>query len=91
MSKGTSSFGKKNKRNHTLCKRCGSMSYHKQKRRCSSCGYPEAKLRNPGSDKAIRRRTTGTGRCRHLKKSFRAFKAGFKGNEIVNKLKAKKD
>lgn len=68
MTKGTSSFGKRNKRNHIQCRRCGKESYHKQKHACASCGYPKAKLRTPGSLKAIHRRTTGTGRMRHLKK-----------------------
>lgn len=44
MVKGTPShFG--GKKNHITCRRCGRQSYHAQKRRCSSCGYPEAKLR----------------------------------------------
>nr|6ZU5_LJJ Chain LJJ, eL37 [Paranosema locustae] len=86
-SKGTSSFGKKNKRNHILCVRCGSMSYHKQKLRCSSCGYPEKKLRNRGSPKARRRRGEGTGRMRHLKKVRRAARNGFKGNAILRALR----
>lgn len=67
------------------------MSYHKQKRRCASCAYPETKIRNPGSVKALRKRTTGTGRCRHLKKVLRSAKAGFPGNAILNKLMDKKD
>ncbi|KCZ81726.1 hypothetical protein H312_00905 [Anncaliia algerae PRA339] len=67
------------------------MSYHKQKKTCSSCGYPEKKLRNPGSIKAVRRNTTGTGRCRHLKKLARARRSGFKGNAIIYKLKSQKD
>jgi large subunit ribosomal protein L37e len=44
------------------------MSYHKQLRKCASCAYPSPKWRTPGSIKAGRRRTTGTGRMRHLKK-----------------------
>lgn len=90
MSKGTSSFGKKNKRNHVLCARCGSMSYHKQKRRCSSCGYPEDKIRNRASLKARRRRGQGTGRMRHIRKVKRAFLGGFKGNSVLRAMRAGK-
>ncbi|HIH13887.1 MAG TPA: 50S ribosomal protein L37e [Nanoarchaeota archaeon] len=46
MSKGTPSKGKRSgKRNHIPCRRCGKSSYHMQKKRCSHCGYPDAKLR----------------------------------------------
>jgi len=68
MSKGTPSFGKRNKRNHIQCCRCGNEAYHKQKRSCASCGYPERKWRNPGSLKSYGRRAQGTGRLRHMKK-----------------------
>lgn len=67
MSRGTPSFGKKNKRNCTSCIRCGKPSYHQRHQRCSSCGYPERKMRTPGSIKARRRRQQGTGRMRHMK------------------------
>jgi large subunit ribosomal protein L37e len=39
MVKGTPSFGKRNKRTHILCRRCGSRSYHVRRKECSSCGY----------------------------------------------------
>ncbi|MCD6110865.1 MAG: 50S ribosomal protein L37e [Thermoplasmata archaeon] len=39
MSKGTPSKGKRNKRVHIRCRRCGNHSYHVRKKRCSSCGY----------------------------------------------------
>uniref|UniRef100_A0A0R3Q6X3 Ribosomal protein L37 n=1 Tax=Brugia timori TaxID=42155 RepID=A0A0R3Q6X3_9BILA len=42
MTKGTSSFGKRHNKTHTLCRRCGRSSYHIQKHRCASCGYPSA-------------------------------------------------
>ncbi|MFH1682422.1 MAG: 50S ribosomal protein L37e, partial [Candidatus Woesearchaeota archaeon] len=29
------------KRTHLRCRRCGSSSYHKTKKRCSACGYGE--------------------------------------------------
>ncbi len=45
MGRGTPSFGKRHQKTHTLCRRCGRMSYHKQKGTCSACGYPAARLR----------------------------------------------
>ena len=71
MSKGTPSQGKKNKRNHVDCKRCGRASFHKRHYRCASCGYPEKRLRRyKWANKAILKRKEGTGRRRHLKKHF---------------------
>jgi len=47
MSKGTSSMGKKQKRTHVRCRRCGRHAFHAQKNRCASCGFGEsAKLRS---------------------------------------------
>lgn len=47
MSKGTPSFGKRQKKTHVVCRRCGSRSYHVRKKRCASCGFgASAKLRN---------------------------------------------
>merc|ERR1712029_29069 len=43
MTKGTSSFGKRHNKTHTLCRRCGRASYHIQKKTCAACGYPAAK------------------------------------------------
>ncbi|MCB0370843.1 MAG: hypothetical protein KDD45_15830 [Bdellovibrionales bacterium] len=43
--RGTPSFGKRHTKSHTLCRRCGRMSYHKQNHTCSACGYPAARLR----------------------------------------------
>ncbi|KAI6660050.1 60S ribosomal protein L37-A [Oopsacas minuta] len=68
MTKGTTSFGKRHNKTHTLCRRCGRSSYHIQKSRCASCAYPSKKKRVYGwSEKAHRRHTTGTGRMKHLK------------------------
>merc|ERR1712087_651037 len=73
------SFGKRHNKTHTQCRRCGRRSYHIQKKRCSSCGYPSAKKRQFNwSEKSQRRRTTGTGRMRHLKVVFRRFRNGFR-------------
>ncbi|XP_021956977.1 60S ribosomal protein L37 [Folsomia candida] len=78
MTKGTSSFGKRRNKTHTLCRRCGRSSYHIQKSQCAQCGYPAAKLRSYNwSVKAKRRKTTGTGRIRYLKVVRRRFKNGF--------------
>lgn len=45
QTKGTSSFGKRHNKTHTSCRRCGRVSFHKQKKVCSSCGFPAAKIR----------------------------------------------
>ena len=45
MTKGTTSFGKKHNKTHTLCRRCGRSSYHIQKHECGSCGYPSKRKR----------------------------------------------
>ncbi|KAH8247950.1 hypothetical protein KR038_010227, partial [Drosophila bunnanda] len=99
QTKGTSSFGKRHNKTHTLCRRCGRSSYHIQKSTCAQCGYPAAKLRSceylaacgwgalanlcsrfadNWSVKAKRRKTTGTGRMRHLKVVRRRFRNGFR-------------
>jgi DNA damage checkpoint protein LCD1 len=53
-------------------------SFHVQKKTCSSCGYPAAKLRSHNwALKAKRRRTTGTGRMSFLKHVSRRFKNDF--------------
>ncbi|KAE8636419.1 hypothetical protein XENTR_v10002986 [Xenopus tropicalis] len=77
--KGTSSFGKRRNKTHTLCRRCGSKAYHLQKSTCGKCGYPAKRKRKYNwSAKAKRRNTTGTGRMRHLKVVYRRFKNGFR-------------
>uniref|UniRef100_T1ITA8 Ribosomal protein L37 n=1 Tax=Strigamia maritima TaxID=126957 RepID=T1ITA8_STRMM len=76
---GTSSFGKRRNKTHTLCRRCGRSSYHIQKSKCAQCGYPAKKLRHYNwSEKAQRRKTTGTGRIRYLKTIYRKFRNGFR-------------
>lgn len=75
---GTPSLGKRHNKSHTLCNRCGRRSFHVQKKTCSSCGYPAAKMRSHNwALKAKRRRTTGTGRMAYLKHVTRRFKNGF--------------
>ncbi|KAL3867814.1 hypothetical protein ACJMK2_040661 [Sinanodonta woodiana] len=83
MTKGTSSFGKRNCKTHTHCRRCGRRSFHIQKKTCASCGYPSPKIRSYNwSEKALRRKTTGTGRMRHMKKVFRRFRNGFREGTV---------
>jgi len=40
-SKGTAAFGKRQKKTHIACRRCGKMTYHIRKKKCSSCGFGE--------------------------------------------------
>ncbi|KAK0539803.1 60S ribosomal protein L37B [Tilletia horrida] len=64
---------------HTLCRRCNRRAFHRQHKTCGACGYPAAKIRSyEWSQKAKRRKTTGTGRMRHLKEVPRRAKNGFR-------------
>lgn len=45
QTKGTSSFGKRHNKTHTLCVRCNRSAYHIQKKVCASCRYPAARKR----------------------------------------------
>ncbi|RHZ44613.1 hypothetical protein Glove_718g18 [Diversispora epigaea] len=86
MTKGTSSFGKRHTKTHTLCRRCGSRAFHNQKKKCAQCGYPNAKTRSYNwSEKGKRRKTTGTGRMRYLKHLPRRFKNGFREGTVAKK------
>ncbi|XP_078523038.1 large ribosomal subunit protein eL37-like [Lissotriton helveticus] len=79
LTKGTSSFGKRRNKTHTLCCRCGSKAYYLQKCTCGKCGYPAKRKRKYNwSVKAKRRNTTGTGRMRHLKIVYCRFWNGFR-------------
>merc|ERR1712098_658762 len=90
MTKGTSSFGKRRNKTHTLCRRCGKVAFHIQKKRCAPCGYPDAKIRkNNWSVKAKRRKTTGTGRMRSLAIVRRKFRNGFREGTVA--VSQKKD
>uniref|UniRef100_A0A7S4R7W0 Ubiquitin-like domain-containing protein n=1 Tax=Alexandrium monilatum TaxID=311494 RepID=A0A7S4R7W0_9DINO len=76
---GTPAMGKRHKKTHGLCPRCGKRSFHYQKKRCAACGYPSARLRHYNwSKKAKRRKAPGTGRMRYLKTLPRRFKHGFR-------------
>nr|ALS05187.1 60S ribosomal protein L37 [Tortanus dextrilobatus] len=90
MTKGTSSFGKRRNKTHTLCRRCGKVSFHIQKKTCSACGFPAAKIRKYNwSVKAKRRKTTGTGRMRHLGDVRRKFRNGFREGTVAVSQKKK--
>ncbi|HIP66623.1 MAG TPA: 50S ribosomal protein L37e [Candidatus Nanopusillus sp.] len=39
MSDGTAAKGKRNKRNHIICRRCGRRSFNPDKGYCSHCGF----------------------------------------------------
>ncbi|RLF58768.1 MAG: 50S ribosomal protein L37e [Thermoplasmata archaeon] len=39
MAKGTPSKGKRNKRLHIKCRRCGRNSFHVKQKYCAACGY----------------------------------------------------
>ncbi|CAH1773449.1 unnamed protein product [Owenia fusiformis] len=89
MTKGTSSFGKRHNKSHTLCRRCGTSSYHIQKKTCAQCGYPAARRRHYNwSVKAKRRKTQGTGRMRHMKVVFRKFRNGFREGTVPKPRRA---
>jgi len=90
MTKGTSSFGKRRNKTHTLCRRCGKVALHIQKKVCAPCGYPQAKIRKYNwSVKAKRRKTTGTGRMRHLDIVRRKYRNGFREQtQAVSQKKA---
>lgn len=92
MTKGTSSFGKRTSKTHVTCRRCGRRAYHIQKGKCGSCGYGQTKSmrRFNWSEKALRRRTQGTGRMRHLKTMSRRFKNGFREGTKAVSAKARR-
>merc|ERR1739849_5500 len=79
---------KNNNKSPPLCVRCGRSSYHIQKKTCASCGFPSARRRNFNwGSKAKRRKTTGTGRMRHLKKVHRRALNGFREGTFAKSLK----
>jgi large subunit ribosomal protein L37e len=73
-----------------LCRRCGRRAFHNQKKTCAQCGFPSKKTRKYNwGRKAIRRKTTGTGRMKHLRLVARHFKNGFRSGTIASpKVKA---
>ncbi|MDI6888490.1 MAG: 50S ribosomal protein L37e [Methanocellales archaeon] len=45
MTKGTPSMGKRQKRTHIKCRRCGNVSYNINKKQCASCGFGKTSKR----------------------------------------------
>ena len=43
MSKGTPSFGKRNKVTHVLCRRCGKRTFHVSHKVCAACGFGKSR------------------------------------------------
>jgi len=87
MTKGTTSFGTRRVKTHTICIRCGRRAFHNQKKRCGACGYPSPSMRHYNwALKEHRRHTVGTGRCRHLREIQRRFRSGFKQGEQPRKV-----
>ncbi|XP_078423031.1 large ribosomal subunit protein eL37-like [Cetorhinus maximus] len=76
MTKGTSSFGKRWNKTHTLCWRCGTKAFHLRKSIYGKCAYSVKRKRKYNwSVKAKRRNTTG---MRHLKVVYCRFRNGFR-------------
>jgi len=89
QTKGTQSFGGRHNKTHVLCVRCGRRSFHVQKSRCAACAYPAAKKRTYNwGQKAMRRKTTGTGRMRYLKTVSRRYKNGFRAGTVATRKAA---
>merc|ERR1711920_63380 len=72
MTKGTTSFGKRHNKTHTLCRTTGRSNYHIQKKKSAKVGQFN------WSAKAKRRCAPGTGRSRHVKKVQARFANGFR-------------
>ncbi len=62
MTDGKPSFGKRNKRTHEICRRCGRHAMHLTKKVCAACGF--------GKSKRIRKYNwqTKTGTSEHARK-----------------------
>mmetsp|Transcript_62190 Transcript_62190/g.98933 ORF Transcript_62190/g.98933 Transcript_62190/m.98933 type:complete len:147 (-) Transcript_62190:1209-1649(-) len=72
MTKGTWSKGKRNRKSHALCPRCGRRALHCKKKQCAACGFPNSKIRKYNwCTKARRRKRTGTGRMRYLRRALK--------------------
>jgi len=72
MTKGTWSKGKRNRKSHGICPRCGRRAFHNRKKACAACGFPSAKTRKFNwCTKASRRKKTGTGRMRYLRRALK--------------------
>ncbi|MCW7076003.1 MAG: 50S ribosomal protein L37e [Candidatus Syntrophoarchaeum sp.] len=43
MSKGTPSMGKRQKKSHIRCRRCGNNSFNVHRKVCASCGFGKSR------------------------------------------------
>ena len=43
MTDGKPSFGKRNKRSHVICRRCGKHAMHETDKICAACGFGKSK------------------------------------------------
>lgn len=80
-------MGKRTKRNHLLCPRCGNTSYHKQKKMCASCAFPEPKKRTRASYKCVRRLH---GKKQYVKRVIQKSITGFKQHPIIMEMQGRK-
>merc|ERR1712118_492845 len=81
-------YKKQIQKTHTMCRRCGRTSFHIQKKVCSACGYPSARMRTYNwGKKMIRRKNEGSGRMRYMKQLPRKFKNGFREQTEAPKRK----
>ncbi|QRW17132.1 ribosomal protein L37e [Rhizoctonia solani] len=91
MTKGTSSFGKRHTKTHTLCRRCGNRAFHRQHKTCGQCGYPSAKLRSyEWGQKAKRRKTTVLAACATSSMSRGGSRTGSENKHRENTVAVKK-
>merc|ERR1712221_32685 len=89
---GTSSFGKRHNKTHTLCRRCWPIFLSYPEVAMCPMWLSQKRLRHYNwSEKAKRRKTTGTGRMRHLKIVQIKFRNGFReGPRKVPRVAASK-
>lgn len=79
--KGTQARGKRHTKVHVGCRRCGRKTYHLQNKRCSHCGFPDAKIRSYGwALKTRQRQGQGVGRMKHLNEIKRRARNNFRFN-----------
>merc|ERR1711937_430141 len=90
MGAGTQAQGKRNNKAHTISRRSGKSNWHKQKSKDAGLGGGSKLRRYNWGKKAIRRRTTGTGRMAQLRTVQRRLKNGFREGCKPKAVKARK-
>ncbi|HWQ19793.1 MAG TPA: 50S ribosomal protein L37e [Methanotrichaceae archaeon] len=55
MTKGTPSMGKRQKRSHIRCRRCGSISFNFKRKICVKCGFGRTAKQRLGHYKWMRK------------------------------------